>query len=291
MKMAPTIGIYEKALPLGLDWPALLAAARRGGYDFVEMSVDESDARLSRLDWSASERISFCNAVIESGMRVPSMCLSGHRRFPLGSADPAIRKRGRAIMEQAIELAVDLGIRTIQLAGYDVYYEPASADTLKRFKEGLAWAVEQASRLQVCLGMEIMDTPLMGTISRWLEFAKDLPSPWFQVYPDIGNLSAWSDDVPGQLALARGRIAAVHLKETLRPVSDSAGQGFPGQFRDVPFGTGCVDFPGAFRALQNIGYTGAYLIEMWTEKSADPAAEIAKTRLWMLERMREGGIL
>ncbi|GHM29578.1 hypothetical protein ECZU45_33650 [Escherichia coli] len=34
-----------------------------------------------------------------------------------------MRERAREIMSKAIRLARDLGIRTIQLAGYDVYYE------------------------------------------------------------------------------------------------------------------------------------------------------------------------
>ncbi|NLJ47622.1 MAG: L-ribulose-5-phosphate 3-epimerase, partial [Treponema sp.] len=227
----------------------------------------------------------FREAVADSGLRVPSMCLSGHRRFPLGSSDSKARERARDILARAVDLAADTGIRTIQLAGYDVYYEPSTPQTRARFEEGLARAVELAERAQVCVAMEIMDTPFLGTVSRWLEFAEKLPSAWFQVYPDIGNLSAWAEDVAGELAKARGRIAAVHLKDTLRP-----RPGFPGRFREVPFGTGCVDFPGAFRALRSIGYRGSYLVEMWTHESPDPAAEIRAARQWILGRMREGGV-
>jgi L-ribulose-5-phosphate 3-epimerase len=281
----PVIGIYEKALPPGLSWPRMLETARGAGYDYVEMSIDESEPRLARLSWNAAERAEFRNAVADSGSRVPSVCLSGHRKYPFGSADPATRLRARDIMESAIGLAVDCGLRTIQLAGYDVYYEPSTPESRARFEEGLAWAVGLAERAQVCLAMEIMDTPLMGSITKWLHYADRIPSAWFQVYPDLGNLSAWGNDVPAELALARGRIAAVHLKDTL-----AVGPDFPGQFRDLPFGRGCVDFPAAFRALDAIGYRGSYLIEMWTDKAEDPVAEILRARAWMLEKMREGGI-
>jgi L-ribulose-5-phosphate 3-epimerase len=281
----PVIGIYEKALPPGFSWPRMLETAKGAGYDCVEMSIDESEARLARLSWTAAERAGFRNAVADSGSRVPSLCLSGHRKYPLGSADPATRQRARDIMESAIGLAVDCGLRTIQLAGYDVYYEPSTPESRERFEEGLAWAVALAEGAQVCLAMEIMDTPLMGSITKWLKYANRIPSAWFQVYPDLGNLSAWGNDVPAELALARGRIAAVHLKDTL-----AVGPGFPGQFRDLPFGRGCVDFPAAFRALDAIGYRGSYLIEMWTALSPDPVAEILRARAWILERMREGGI-
>ena len=39
-----------------------------------------------------------------------------------------------------------------------------------------------------------------------------LASPWFTVYPDVGNLSAWGNDVPAELKLGIDRIAAIHLK-------------------------------------------------------------------------------
>jgi len=281
----PIIGIYEKALPPDLNWDGMLNTARELNFDYVEMSIDESDKRLARLEWTKAERAVFRNAVADSGLRVPSLCLSGHRRFPFGSADSGIRARAFDILRKAIDLSVDVGIRTIQLAGYDVYYEPSTAESIERFEEGLAWAVGQAESAQVMLGMEIMDTPLMGSITKWLEYAKRIPSPWFQVYPDLGNLSAWNDDVAGELAKAKGRIAAVHLKDTLKPAA-----GFPGQFRDLDFGKGCVDFPSAFRALKSIGYRGSYLIEMWTERAFDPKAAIAGARSWILERMKEGGI-
>ncbi|MCQ8865442.1 TIM barrel protein, partial [Escherichia coli] len=68
-----------------------------------------------------------------------------------------LRQPARQSMSKAIRLARDLGIRTIQLAGYDVYYEDHDEGTQQRFAEGLAWAVEQAAASQVMLAVEIMD--------------------------------------------------------------------------------------------------------------------------------------
>lgn len=42
------LGIYEKALPPGEDWLTRLQLAGELGFDFVEMSIDESDGRLAR---------------------------------------------------------------------------------------------------------------------------------------------------------------------------------------------------------------------------------------------------
>ena len=279
------LGIYEKALPKGLSWMARLSLARELGFDFVEMSVDETDQRLARLDWSAAERALLRTAIAETGMTVPTMCLSAHRRFPFGSRDPAIRARAREIMRKAIDLSVDLGLRVIQLAGYDVYYETSDEGTRQRFVEGLRWAVDEAARSQVMLAVEIMDTPLINSITAWLEYARIIDSPFFCVYPDLGNLSAWNNDVAAELRKGAARIVAVHLKDTLRVTQD-----FPGQFRDVPFGTGCVDFVACFQTLAELRYRGPFVIEMWTEKAAEPVVEIAQARHWLLEQMRRGGL-
>ncbi|MBB1199113.1 L-ribulose-5-phosphate 3-epimerase [Enterobacteriaceae bacterium 89] len=273
------LGIYEKALPAGECWRERLQLARTLGFDFVEMSVDETDTRLARLDWSREQRLALVQAVAETGVRVQSMCLSAHRRFPLGSEDDEVRNQGLEIMRKAIQFAQDVGIRVIQLAGYDVYYQQANDQTRRRFRDGLKASVEMASRAQVTLAMEIMDYPLMNSISKALGYAHYLNNPWFQLYPDIGNLSAWDNDVQMELQAGTGHIVAVHVKDTR-----------PGVFKNVPFGEGIVDFERCFSTLNQSGYCGPYLIEMWSESAADPLAEVARAREWVLARMARAGI-
>ncbi|MBS1165487.1 MAG: ulaE [Proteobacteria bacterium] len=278
------LGLYEKALPPSLTWHERLSEVRELGYDFMEMSIDETDQRLARLDWTLDERRAFRRLVEDSGLVVPSICLSAHRRFPFGSADPAQRERARDIMLKAIDLAQALGVRTLQLAGYDVYYEPSTPDSLTRFREGLAWAADEASAAQVMLAVEIMDTPLMGSITKWLAWKRDIPTPWFQVYPDLGNLSAWGANVPDELESGIEHIVAVHVKDTRPPVGSD-----PGQFKCVPFGDGCVDFVSAFATLKRLGYRGDFLVEMWAEASADPHAAAAAARRFVLGKLQEAG--
>ncbi len=280
------LGIYEKALPYGLSWDAKLTLAEELGFQFVEISIDESDERLARLDWNLEERKAFSQTVLQSALTVPTMCLSGHRRFPFGSRDPQIRAQALAIMTKAIQLAVDTGIRTIQLAGYDVYYEPSDEDTRKWYIEGMHKSLALAAREQVMLAMEIMDHPFMNSILRFANMKKILNTPWFTVYPDIGNLSAWGNDVAQELTLGIDTMVALHLKDTLAVTATHKGT-----FKEVPFGSGCVDFPGAFATLKKLSYTGPFLVEMWTEKTADPATEIRNARRWLLEQMRLGGYI
>lgn len=278
------VGIYEKALPKELGWRERFAAAKAAGYDFLELSVDETPERMARLDWSLAERLDFFRASRECGMPVPSMCLSGHRKIPFGSADPAIRAQAAEFMEKAIRFAGDTGIRVIQLAGYDVYYEPTTAESRERYCEGMEKALEVAAQHQVMLGLEIMDTSFQNSIGNYLVLKERLRSPWFTVYPDLGNLTAWGNDLARELAAGIDHIVGVHVKET-KPV----GPGFPGAFRDIPFGEGTVDFVHCFKTLHDLRYAGPFLIEMWTEKAADPLQEIAKARKWVGERLQQAG--
>lgn len=97
------------------------------------------------------ERLELVRLMYETGMPIRTMCLSGHRKYPLGSSQPEVSGRGMEIMEKALELAEDLGIRIIQLAGYDVYYEEGSEETRKRFaknlKKQLRWQRQRALSL------------------------------------------------------------------------------------------------------------------------------------------------
>lgn len=280
------LGIYEKALPKNMTWRERLECAKELGFDFVEISIDETDERLARLDWSLDERKEFVLAILEIGVRVPSMCFSGHRRFPLGSENEEIRKKSLELMKKAIELASDLGIRNIQMAGYDVYYEKSNENTRKLYIEGMKQSLKWAEQANVMLSIEIMDHPFMNSIPKYLELAQELKSPFLTVYPDIGNLTAWGNNVRMQLIKGKGQISAIHLKDTLAVTSD-----FPGKFKEVPFGEGCVDFIELFKVLKELNYTGPLLIEMWTEKSENPLEEVRKAKEWIEDKMKKGGYI
>ena len=43
--------------------------------------------------------------------------------------------------------------------------------------------------------IEIMDDPFINSIEKILGCKKEIDSPYLFVYPDIGNVSAWHNDV------------------------------------------------------------------------------------------------
>ena len=67
------MGIYEKALPKKEQWSTKIDIAKEAGYDFIEISIDESDERLARLDWNNEEIKNMKNLLIDKDFRIPSM--------------------------------------------------------------------------------------------------------------------------------------------------------------------------------------------------------------------------
>lgn len=279
------IGIYEKALPKGITWQERFALAKELGFDFIEMSIDETDERLARLDWSDEQLAQLREDMFQSGVRINSICLSGHRRFPFGSSDLEKQQKAKEIMDKAVRFAHKLSIKVIQVAGYDVYYEEKSMTSREAFIEGMKESVKQAANYGVILSIEIMDDPFMNSIGKFMEIKRQIRSPYLQVYPDLGNLSAWPENNPAvELEEGIDCITSIHLKDTYPVTEDSAGQ-----FRDVPFGEGCVDFLGLLKNLKRLEYDGTFLIEMWSEKSANFKEEIEAAKNYLYPKLREAG--
>ncbi len=263
------VGLYEKALPADWSWPQRMAAAAEAGYDYVEICVDESDERLARLRWSPAECAELRRAARSAGLRNLTLCLSAHRKYPLGSHSLATRRRSLDIMRCGIDLAADLNAKIILVEGYDVFYEPHDEGTVARFVEGLQQSAAWAAQAAIMLGLENVDVPVTATMSGLLELVDAVDSPWLQVYADMANLVAMGGDTVVGLEQARGRLVAVHVKDAT-----------PGVVRGVPFGKGDVPFAAAFATLDQINFHGPLTVEMWAhlDPTGDPLAAVRQAR-------------
>ena len=275
------IGIYEKALPANLDWEERLRQAGQAGYDFVEMSIDVSDERLKRLDWNISERNAIRHAIENTGIPILTMGVSGHRKFPMGSDSEKVRQRGLDILFRAIELAKDLGIRIIQLMGYDVFYEKSDAGTKTRYLDGLFKGASWASKAGVMLALENVDVDTVDSVEKALKFTREVNSPWLNVYPDVGNLVAAGFDPVEQIMLAENDMVGVHLKDAL-----------PGEVRGVVFQEGVVPFTDVFKKLSELQFSGPMVVEMWAhlDKTGDPFQSIVDANQF-IKRMIEENLM
>lgn len=252
---AYTLGLYEKAIPGYLTWRDKLKSAKEAGFDFLEISIDETDEKIARLDMKKEERLELIKTMYEVELPIRTLCLSGHRKYPMGSSDKTTCDKGMEMMEKAIELADDLGIRIIQLPGYDVYYEKSTPETVDRFAQNLKKAVLMAASAGVTLGFETMETEFMNTVGKSINYVNMVGSTYLNVYPDSGNLTnaavMYEKDVAEDLKSGLGHLVAMHLKETI-----------PGKFREIPFGTGHVDFEKMLQEAWKLGIR-KYVTEFW----------------------------
>lgn len=252
------VGLYEKALPTNITWAEKFKLVKELGFDFIEISIDESDKFRSRLDWDDSTIYGLRHQCERTGVPIQSICLSAHRKFPFGSADPKIREQASLHMRKAIALAYKLGVRIIQLAGYDVYYEPANRASHLRFIEGMKQSAKLAERAGVMLAVEIMDTDYLNSLGKFEVLNREINSPYFTAYPDVGNISGWNYDVCSELKLSKPHITQIHLKDAFRVTPENSGQ-----FRDLVIGHGEVNFNAIFSTLKEIDCVVPLVIEMW----------------------------
>lgn len=261
------LGLYEKAMPNTLTWAEKLQGAKNAGFDYVELSIDETDAKLARLDMSDGELDEILAAERATGMYFRSMCLSGHRKYPLGDPNPEKQKKSLEIMQKAVHLSARLGIRTIQLAGYDVYYDEGTEQTRADFEKNLQKATLMAAKEGILLGFETMETPFMDTVEKAMKYVKIVNSPYLGVYPDIGNLTnaslIYKKSVTDDMETGRGHLIATHIKETV-----------PGKYREIPFGTGHVDFQTDIDKAWELGVR-RFVTEFWYLDGQDWQKELA----------------
>ena len=270
------VGLYEKALPKNLSWEERLNLTRKTGFDFLEISIDDTDERLARLLWTPAEISAIKDLVEKTGLKIQSLSLSAHRRFPLGSKSTETRNRSLDIFKRSIDLAVELNARTILLGGAEDYYEDVDQSTKDRFLENLGKGFEWASSAGVMLALENWDIQI-NTLPRVMEYVEYFDSPWFQTYTDLGNLIYAGVDVVSQLEYVKGHIAALHVKDTL-----------PGQLRYVSPGEGAVPFVDAFEKLAGIGFQAPVVLELWTEDFPDAVEIVEGAGKFIRAKMAQG---
>jgi len=262
-----SLGLYEKSMPHSLTLSEKLKKAKDFGFDFLEVSIDETDEKLVRLNWEKAKRREVMDMASHTGVPLGSMCLSGHRKYPFGSLNEATRRKSIDIMDRAIDLACDWGIRIIQLAGYDVYYEQGNEQTKAFFQENLFKSVEMASKSGVILAFETMETPFMDTVEKAMYYVTEINSPYLQIYPDLGNLTnaakLYGHSVCEDMQVGNGHIVALHLKETL-----------PGKYRDIPYGTGHTNFAEGIEIAHRLGVR-RFVGEFWDNGEYEAQIDIA----------------
>lgn len=263
-----TLGLYEKAMPKNLSWKEKLQVAKETGYDFVEISIDETEEKIQRVYMSKEERLELIQCMHEVDLPIRSMCVSALTKYSLGNSDEILCKRGMEIAEKAIILAEDLGVRIVMIPGYDVYYQESTPETQARFIKNLKEVAMIAAKHGVLVELETMENNFMNTVWKAMYYVKQIDSVYLGIYPDSGNtknaaVTLGNDEIV-DLVSGKGHISSLHLKETI-----------PGVFREIEYGTGHVDFEKVINAAWKIGVR-KYVTEFWYTGNEEWKSDIVK---------------
>lgn len=250
------LGLYEKGIPLSLDWAEKFKIAKKSGFDFIEFSIDGLEPRIRRLEWSDRKLEEIRSIAGSHGMPFQTMALTANRYYPLGDSDLSVRTKGKSIVKRAIDMAVVLGITTIQIASYDVNGKESTPLTQELFGESILELSDDAASSGVTLAIEVLeDVPHLSTIKQGADFVSAISHPHLKLYADIGNVASIGVEPAQDLACGRGFIAACHVKDAL-----------PGNCRNVPFGTGVVDFGKCMQVFRDMHYKGVFVAEVWSDE-------------------------
>lgn len=255
------IGLYEKAMPSTMSWREKLSCAKECGYDYVEMTIDATDDKIARVRLGKEERDELVKTMLEVGLPIRSMSVSALTKYALGDIDADLRKRGEMIIEKAIILAADLGVRIVMIPGYDIYFGESTPQTTRLFIDNIKRVAELGAKYGVTIGIETMENEFTNTTAKVMYYVELVNSPYLQVYPDTGNITngnlLYNKNVCGDLRTGAGHVGAMHLKESK-----------PGLFREIPHFTGHVDFENLIKTAWEMGVR-RYVTELWDTGKKD----------------------
>lgn len=260
------LGLYEKAMPNHLTIKEKLELCKKTNYDFLELSIDESDEKLERLNYEKEKIIQIAKDSLKIGLPIGNICFSGQRKFPLGTKDKNLEIKSLDLMKKCIDFASIVGARIIQLPGYDVYYETSDKETTEIFIKNLKKSVNYAASLGVILAFETMDTDYMNTLEKANYFVEKICSPYLKIYPDMGNLNnAYLEkgyNLNDDIFRTYKNIVAAHIKDTK-----------PSHYRNIDFGKGLVDFDNFLKIFITHGIN-RFTTEFWYQGSENYLEEI-----------------
>ena len=249
------IGLYEKAIRNTLSWKEKLQCAKECGYDYLEISIDATEEKINRIYMDTEEKREIMEAIFDTGIPIGSMSVSALTKYALGDPKEAVRERAMQIAEKSIELASALGVRTVMIPGYDIYYGESTVETKRYFLENVKKIAEIAEREGILVGFETMENNFMNTTGKAVQYVNMVDSAYLKIYPDAGNITnaavSNQHDVCEDLSLGKGKLIALHLKETK-----------PNVFREVPFLTGHVEFERIIHTAWQLGVR-RYVTELW----------------------------
>ena len=225
-----------------------LGLAANAGFECIEYNDQSLPLFFEAGDGELDELRSVAESLGLSFWSLHAPCLG---RFSISSSDADVRRRSREVCERSIEVCARLGASQLVMHLLDrAGDEEAPAERqLALALETLSILIPVALSAQVTLALENMSGLL--DCAQLVEIVRGLGKQGLGICLDVGHAHACGKS-PTQEALTAG-----DLLSTLQ-VHDNDGEGD----HHLPPGFGTVDFPGLVRALDEVGYSGPFMLEV-----------------------------
>ena len=235
-----------------------VAELARLGYDCVELCLEAADVRPEEMSEARARALR--RTLDDTGIGLASLSYHADRE-PL-----AQRAANQA---RAIEVARSMGADILILNGErSTDQERQWAEQVDRF----GTLAQLASAAGVTLAVEPEPLLVIGSSQDALAMIEAVGSPALKVNLDVGHAQITDDDVPASIRRLGPAIAHLHLE-------DIAGR----VHKHLPFGAGDIDFAAIREALDEIGYVGPYVVDLFGQ-ALDPL-QVAADALAAMRRL------
>ncbi len=210
-----------------------LNLVKKLGFEGVEV---DSPSGLKRAEAKAASE--------KTGIKIHGVIDSVHWRDTLSHADEAVRAKGLAALQGAIEDAAFYGSDTVLLVPGvvkdDVTYEQCYERSQAEIKKALPLAEQR--KIKVCI--ETVWNNFLTKPEQLISFVDDLHSPWVGAYFDCSNMIKY------------GVPSAEWIRKLGRRLVKFDFKGYSNTKSWCPIGEGDEDWPEVLKALGEIGYDG-----------------------------------
>jgi sugar phosphate isomerase/epimerase len=193
-------------------------------------------------------------------------------------ADPALRERRIEHTLDCIELAHELGAKTVSTEpGGPLLMGQCHEDSCRLFLDGLHQIEDRARKRNILILIEPEPRLLIENSRQFLKFFKNLDPEVFGLNFDIGHFFCVSED---PACLIRSGLQKYIRHFHLEDIAATR------EHVHLMLGEGAVDIPGVLTAIREIGYDGFVTVELYPYE--DRAIEAAKATMDYLRSCARG---
>jgi hexulose-6-phosphate isomerase len=256
-------GICDGCIDEGTTFEEKLAAARRAGYDGVELTIGPAAPAPLHLGMDRAAVEGVRDTVARAGLEITSLMGAVLRENPVLSPDPAVRRRAVTNFAGALERAGWLGLSTVLMHPGQLQPEQRYDQAWEGTVEVLRALIPACERTGVGIGLENVWNKFLLAPTEMRQILDEVNHPLVGCYLDTANMLLYGY-AEHWVPIVGRKIRRVHVKDFKR------GSGF------CQLLEGDCNYPAVMRELRAIGYDD-YLTSEVSKGERGPGQTMADT--------------